>query len=116
MDPTEYAPILEACVQSLFVRQMNVSLYNLHLCTLPRPLWWFARKSISDYKNIYVEECVACEAKALPCGFALDRTSIAVYVGPARAARKGRAQLRATKIPNIRSAWAGDKNIDQAAR
>jgi hypothetical protein len=67
MDPIEYAPILEACVRSLFFRRMNVSLYNQQLCTLPRSLWWFARKSISDYKTIYVKECLACGAKDL-CG------------------------------------------------
>lgn len=67
MDPVEYAPILEACVRSLFVRRMNVSLYNLQLCTLPRSLWGFARKSISDYKAIYLEECQVCDTKEL-CG------------------------------------------------
>jgi len=39
---------------------MNVSIYNAQLCTLPRSLWKHARKSISDWKNIYFEACEGC--------------------------------------------------------
>ena len=67
MDPVDYAPILERCVRSLFLRRMHVSLYNHQLCTLPQSLWWFARKSISDYKTTYLEECQTCEAQEM-CG------------------------------------------------
>lgn len=67
IDPVDYAPILERSVRSLFVRRMHVSLYNHQLCTLPRSLWWFARKSISDYKAAYLEECQTCDAQQL-CG------------------------------------------------
>jgi len=67
MDPADYAPILEACVRSLFLRRMNVSLYNLQLCTLPRSLWSLARKSISDFKATYPDECQSCDARDL-CG------------------------------------------------
>jgi len=60
IDPTEYQDELEQAVESLSVRGMNVSLYNLQLCLLRPSLWKFARKSISDWKNIFFSECQRC--------------------------------------------------------
>jgi len=42
---------------------MTVSIYNLQLCLLPKSLWSFARRSISDYKNEYVEVCEGCSVR-----------------------------------------------------
>ena len=47
-------------MSGLALRGMNVSIYNHQLCLLRRPLWRFARKSISDFKNIYLETCQEC--------------------------------------------------------
>lgn len=60
IDPVEYMPVLERAVQHLWRRRMTVSIYNLQLCLLPETLWSFARRSISDYKNEYVEVCDGC--------------------------------------------------------
>jgi His-Xaa-Ser system radical SAM maturase HxsC len=60
IDPFDYQNVLEEAVEILSVRGMNVSLYNLQLCLLRPSLWKFARKSISDWKNIYLPECEAC--------------------------------------------------------
>ena len=38
------------------------SIYNSQLCLLRPSLWKFARKSISDWKNIYLQECQECNA------------------------------------------------------
>ncbi|MEI4896665.1 hypothetical protein Q8G71_35840, partial [Klebsiella pneumoniae] len=51
---------LQEAVDYLAVRGMDVSVYNHQLCVLPRALWRFARKSISDYKNIYLDGCQEC--------------------------------------------------------
>jgi len=59
-DPLDYVELLEAAVRALALSGMNVSIYNHQLCTLPRTLWPFARKSISDWKNVYAQECQAC--------------------------------------------------------
>jgi hypothetical protein len=56
-------PELEEAVRHLWLRRMNISIYNLQLCLLPRSLWSFARKSISDFKNEYVEECEGCSQR-----------------------------------------------------
>jgi len=69
IDPMEYMPQLESAVKYLHRRNMNVSVYNLQLCILPRSLWPFSRRSISDWKNIYIEECSRCDLKEQCCGF-----------------------------------------------
>ena len=50
---TESAEVLSS-------RGMNVSIYNSQLCLMPQSLWKFTKKSISDWKNIYLEECSNC--------------------------------------------------------
>lgn len=67
VDPYDYQAELQRAVEYLAVRGMNVSLYNHPLCVLPRSLWKFARKSISDYKNIYLDACGPC-AVLQQCG------------------------------------------------
>ena len=61
IDPAEYQDKLEESVGILATRGMNVSIYNTQLCLLRPSLWKFARKSISDWKNIYLQECQECE-------------------------------------------------------
>jgi His-Xaa-Ser system radical SAM maturase HxsC len=68
VDPVDYSDVLEKAVKHLFYRRMAVSVYNLPLCILPRPLWRFARKSISDFKNIYLPECDGCEVRPYCAG------------------------------------------------
>jgi His-Xaa-Ser system radical SAM maturase HxsC len=60
IDPLDYQDELQEAVEGLAQRGMNVSIYNHQLCILRRPLWRFARKSISDFKNIYLDECQEC--------------------------------------------------------
>src|SRR5260370_18677020 len=60
IDPVDYQDKLEAAVEILATRGMNVSIYNSQLCLLRPSLWKFARKSISDWKNVYLQECQAC--------------------------------------------------------
>jgi His-Xaa-Ser system radical SAM maturase HxsC len=62
IDPVDYQDQLEAAVEILATRGMNVSIYNTQLCLLRPSLWKFARKSISDWKNVYLPECQACNA------------------------------------------------------
>ncbi len=53
----------------LAVRGLHVSIYNLQLCVLPRSLWRYARRSISDWKNEYLPFCEGCEVKNDCAGF-----------------------------------------------
>ena len=67
IDPYDYQDRLESAVEFLSTRGMDVSIYNHQLCVLRKQLWKFARKSISDWKNIYVDECQECEVRQ-DCG------------------------------------------------
>src|SRR5579871_2099422 len=69
IDPFDYQDELERAVEFLANRKMNVSIYNHQLCTLKRSLWGYARKSISDWKNLYLPECQGCEVMAECGGF-----------------------------------------------
>lgn len=67
IDPHDYQDELEEAVEYLAVRNMTVSIYNHQLCVLRPSLWRFARKSISDWKNLYLPECQKCTALSA-CG------------------------------------------------
>jgi His-Xaa-Ser system radical SAM maturase HxsC len=69
IDPVDYMRHLEEATTMLAVRGMNVSIYNHQLCTIPRSLWPFARKSISDWKNVYLAACEQCGVRDYCGGF-----------------------------------------------
>jgi His-Xaa-Ser system radical SAM maturase HxsC len=69
IDPFDYMHQLEEAVSYLATMGMNVSIYNLQLCLLPESLWRFTKRSISDWKNIYLDECKECSMKDKCGGF-----------------------------------------------
>jgi His-Xaa-Ser system radical SAM maturase HxsC len=69
IDPADYREELTGAVQHFVEHGMAVSIYNHQLCTLPSDLWTFARRSISDWKNIYLPQCGSCEARGECGGF-----------------------------------------------
>lgn len=69
IDPADYLSELRDAVFFLANRGMNVSIYNLSLCVLPKPLWQFARQSISEWKNTFPSECSECVVKDHCSGF-----------------------------------------------
>ena len=68
IDPVDYMETLEKTIRYLHYRKINTSIYNIPLCLLPKSLWSFARKSISDFKNIYLPECTGCSVIENCCG------------------------------------------------
>jgi His-Xaa-Ser system radical SAM maturase HxsC len=69
MDPIDYGDGLAKAVDQLSAAGVNVSVYNLPKCVLPRSVWRHALQSISDWKNGFVEECNRCDAKSTCSGF-----------------------------------------------
>lgn len=67
IDPWDYRHELERATVFLASRGMRVSIYNHQLCTVPKALWPFCRKSISDWKNEYLAVCQECTARE-DCG------------------------------------------------
>jgi len=83
IDPFDYQPQLVQAVRQLVAARMKVSIYNHQLCILDRELWPFARKSISDWKNEYLELCSNCSARD-DCGgfFASAKLRFSDYIQP----------------------------------
>lgn len=69
IDPLDYGHVLSDAVLYLADMGMYVSVYNSQLCTIPKDIWGYARKSISDWKNVYHEECGKCNVKEECGGF-----------------------------------------------
>lgn len=67
IDPVEYGEDLSEAMIYLSEHGMNVSLYNAQLCVTPEEIWQFSRRSISDWKNVYLNECENC-SKKIECG------------------------------------------------
>lgn len=74
IDPGDYADQLKDAVHHLHQRDLNVSIYNLPLCLLPRELWDFAKDSISDWKKTFLPQCDSCSVrKECPGVFATSK-------------------------------------------
>ena len=83
IDPHDYQNELCESVRILDQTGIATSIYNHQLCVLDRSLWDFGRKSISDWKNIYIPECDNCQAKS-QCGgfFASSGLRYSDYISP----------------------------------
>ena len=68
IDPKDYASEVSSAAWELHRYRMNVSIYNIPLCLLPKESWMFARKSISDWKNNYLDDCKCCAVRDECCG------------------------------------------------
>jgi hypothetical protein len=60
IDPYDYREELQEAVEFLAQHGISVAIYNLQLCVLPKELWKFAKKSISEWKSEYLEPCKSC--------------------------------------------------------
>ncbi len=69
IDPVDYVTYLEVSVKILHRGDLKISIYNHQLCTLPHHLWKFAKKSISEWKNVFFKECDHCIEKYDCAGF-----------------------------------------------
>jgi len=69
MDPADYSEYLAAAVRILESQRLPVSIYNHQLCTISPDLWRYARQSISDWKNVFIDTCEGCAVKHQCCGF-----------------------------------------------
>ncbi len=68
IDPVEYQSFLRDAVLQLHRQMMNVSIYNIPLCLLPKEVRAFSRQSISSWKNIYLPACEDCSVQKQCCG------------------------------------------------
>ncbi len=69
IDPFEYKDILSNAVDVLNSYGINTSVYNHQLCVVNEDIFPNYKKSISDWKNEYVDECDLCSRKTECGGF-----------------------------------------------
>lgn len=68
IEPLEYQDELLRAIKFLSDWNYQVSIFNIPLCLLPKYLHDYARKSISDWKNVFTKECEGCTLKNNCCG------------------------------------------------
>lgn len=61
IDPYDYNQQLVEAVNILRSRGLHASVYNAQLCVLPESIREIAVQSISEWKDIYLEECDGCK-------------------------------------------------------
>lgn len=69
VDPLEYQRELTQATTTLERAGINVSIYNHPLCVLAPQVHHVARRSISDWKNMYLPECNRCVRQSECGGF-----------------------------------------------
>jgi len=69
IDPYDYKEILSEAVSVLNSYGINASVYNHQLCVVNKDIEGNYRKSISDWKNEYLDACTPCTRKAECGGF-----------------------------------------------
>jgi His-Xaa-Ser system radical SAM maturase HxsC len=67
IDPYDYKDMLSEAVHTLNSYGMNASVYNHQLCVINNDIEGNYRKSISDWKNEYLDSCTLC-ARKCECG------------------------------------------------
>jgi His-Xaa-Ser system radical SAM maturase HxsC len=69
VDPLDYRDTLEKAVWFLNDRGIPASIYNTPLCLLTESAWPLAKRSISDWKNVFAPECDGCAVRDRCGGF-----------------------------------------------
>ena len=69
IDPYDYKDILSEAVHTLTSYGLNTSVYNHQLCVINDDIEGSYRKSISDWKNEYLDSCAPCTRKCECGGF-----------------------------------------------
>jgi len=62
-DPADYQHELAQAVDTLTTAGITTRIYNHQLCVLDRRLWPYAVRSISDWKNDYLDICRSCSVR-----------------------------------------------------
>jgi His-Xaa-Ser system radical SAM maturase HxsC len=75
IDPIDYQSELREAVGEFRAVRIPVMIYNHQLCLLDKSLWPVARRSISDWKNVYMHECTHCGVKD-DCGGFFSSASV----------------------------------------
>ena len=83
IDPADYQPQLVQATRILDSAHITTKIYNHQLCVLDEQLWPFAVRSISDWKNDYLDLCHNCSVRDT-CGgiFTTSGTRLSKHLHP----------------------------------
>jgi His-Xaa-Ser system radical SAM maturase HxsC len=83
IDPADYQRELAEAVDILATAGITTRIYNHQLCVLDRRLWPYAARSISDWKNDYLDICHSCSVRHT-CGgvFTTSGSRLSQYLHP----------------------------------
>lgn len=85
VEPHEYRDCLVEAVEMLENSRINVSIYNIPICMLPKRLWKYTSRSISEWKVLYTQRCSECCVQRECCGiFFSNLKYVESYVIPIR--------------------------------
>lgn len=69
IDAFDYKDQLSEAINFLRLRRITALIYNAQLCVLNEDVWDVAKQSISQWKNINLEECQNCSKRSVCAGF-----------------------------------------------
>jgi His-Xaa-Ser system radical SAM maturase HxsC len=83
IDPADYQVQLGEAMRTLLAAGISTRIYNHQLCVLDGELWPYAVRSISDWKNDYLDICVKCAVRD-SCGgvFTTSGNRLSQYLQP----------------------------------
>jgi len=83
IDPFDYNRELAEAVLLLNERGIDAYVYNSQMCILPEEVRQYAVQSISDWKDIYIDECDGCQCRGKCAGlFASNKTYHSSHIRP----------------------------------
>jgi His-Xaa-Ser system radical SAM maturase HxsC len=84
IDPLDYKYNLKKAIIDTNKKGLNTSIYNVPLCLLSKEIWRFSRKSISQWKNSYLDMCDNCIVKKDCCGIFTTSTFNSPHLAPVK--------------------------------
>ena len=82
IDPSYYKSELRNATLALHKRGLRVSVYNTPLCLCHEDIRKFSRRSISSWKNTFVNECFVCRERDECCGFFSTSSVQSSHISP----------------------------------
>jgi His-Xaa-Ser system radical SAM maturase HxsC len=83
VDPKDYVDQLSSAVEFLSFRGIMTEVYNFQQCLLPDNIRPYATKSISSWKNIYLDQCnLCCRLEECAGFFASQLTCHSTHIKP----------------------------------
>lgn len=82
VEPDEYCQLLNNAILTLESCSIHTKLFNIPLCLLPKSLWQYTCKSISNWKKINVDKCKGCLQIDNCCGIFATSKIISNNISP----------------------------------